>query len=120
MAIYLDLREDFGDLPLGIDHECGPLDTHVGAPVVHLLLPDAIGLGDGVLGVRDEGVRKIVLSGEFRLGLGLVGRAADNLGINFQKLFLGVAEGAGFARAAGGVGLWEEEQNNGLTFELGE
>ena len=73
-----DLREDLGDLALGVDQEGRPLHAHVLLAVHRLLDPGAVGLGDGVVGVGEQGEVEVVFAGELRDRLDLVGGDADH------------------------------------------
>lgn len=64
-----DLGEDPGDLAVGVDDEGGALHAPVGAPVVAFLDPGAVGLGDLVIGVCEQGEIEPVLEREPAPGL---------------------------------------------------
>jgi len=116
----LHLRKHGSDLSLWIHHERGSFDAHVLSPVHALFLPHPVGFGDLVIGIRDEGIGKTVLSREFGLGLWLVRREAHDLGVLLGELLHGITEFARFLSASGRIGLREEEQNYRLALQFRE
>ena len=54
VALDLDLAVGLGDVAFFIYHEGGADDAHVLPPVHGLLLPDSVGLGDGVISVAEQ------------------------------------------------------------------
>src|SRR5215218_5170475 len=66
-VLRADLVEDARELPGRVDDERGTDDAHVLAAIVDLLAPDAVLLGDGVLGVREQREPEAVLVVELRL-----------------------------------------------------
>ncbi len=67
MSLGADLVERGRDLARLVDDERGADDAHVLAPVVDLLAPRAVLLGDGVLGVGEQLEPEAVLLVELRL-----------------------------------------------------
>ena len=78
MAVGLDLAEDVGNLAVGTDEEGCALDAHDLLPVHVLFLDDAEGVADGLVGIGQQGVGKVVFLLEFLLGDGFVGGNAQN------------------------------------------
>jgi len=120
VARDLHLREHRSDLSLGIHYERGALDTHILAPIHALFLPHAIGFGNLMIGIRDEGIGKAILFCKLCLGLRLVRRKAHDLGIFLGELLYRIAEFAGFLGASRRIGLGEKEQNYRLALQFRE
>ena len=104
MLFRLHLREDPGDLALGVDDEGGAQHAHVLLAVHRLLAPGAVLLGDRVVGVGEQGEAEVVFAGELGDRLDLVGRDPDHPGAGRGVLVGAVADAAGLGRAARGVG----------------
>src|SRR5690606_16378685 len=85
-----------------------------------LLLPDAVRLGDLVVGVGEEGEGQVVFVGELAVGSDGVGADAEHRGAFGVDLLDAVADAAGLRGAAGGVILWVEVEDDLLSTEIGE
>ncbi len=67
-------RENFRNLALLVNHECGPFDSHV-LPAVHaLLFPHTVSFSDSVIWVRRERERQRILGSELLLRISLLRR----------------------------------------------
>ena len=115
-----DLWEDLGDLAVGADDEGRPLHAHVLLAVHRLLDPGAVLLGDGVVGVGEQGEVEVEFAGELRHRLDLVGGDADHACARCLVLGAAIAHAAGLGRAAGGVGTRVEVEDDRLALELRE
>ena len=86
MALWFNLREDSGDLAIAADQERGALDPHV-LPAVHaLFFPDAVGFGDRVIRIRNEGIAEPVLCGKLRCASGSSGETPTISALSFENL----------------------------------
>src|SRR6185369_7904298 len=81
VALGFHLVVDLLDPAIGAYDEGGALDAHHLLAVHVLLLPDAVGLGGGLVFVGKEGEGEVILRLEFRLGGGLVGGYPEDGGI---------------------------------------
>ena len=118
MAFGLDLFEDFFYLAVGADQEGGALDAHELASVHALLFPHSVGFADGMIRIGHEGEGQIVFHRELLLGVGFIGRDADDAGFELGEFLGGVAKLAGFFGAARGVGLGEEEEHHAAAAQF--
>jgi hypothetical protein len=118
VAFGFYFREDVGDLALSVDDEGGAFDAHYFLPVHVLLFDHAEGVADGLVGVGEKRIRKIVFLFELLLFGGGVGGDAENNGAGLLDLLECVAEPARFYGSTGGVGLGIEEQNHVLTAKI--
>ena len=55
MAVGLDVVHRLDEVPVGVDDERGAADAHVLAAGVVLLAPDAVLLGDCMVGIGQQG-----------------------------------------------------------------
>src|SRR6476620_5713827 len=103
VLLGLDAPEHPGDVALGVDHDRRALDPHVFLPVVALLDPEAVLLGQLVVRIGEEREGKPVLLPELRVRL--LGVRADAEHDRARPLELAplVADAARLCRAAGRV-----------------
>lgn len=103
MAFGLYFGEDVLDFAVGSDNERGAGNTHH-FPAVHIFfLHDAVGFGDFLVGICEQGKWEFELFLEFLLRFGGVGRNPEEDSAGLLNLLVGVAEGTGFDRASGRV-----------------
>src|SRR6185369_40246 len=120
VAVDADLLPHLAHGSRGVDQEGRALDAH-GLLAVHVLLaPGAIGFGDLVIGVGEEGEVEGVLVAELAVTRHVVGGDAEDHGVLGPYLGAAVAEGAGLLGAARGVVLGVEVENDRLAAERGE
>jgi len=120
VACGLDLIEDVNEALVGADEVGGALDAFDELAVHVLGLDEVVAVNELHVGIGEEVVGKVVLVFEFFLVFdGVAGDAEDDDAL-FLELLEGVAEAAGLYGAAGGVGAWVEEEDDGLAFEVGE
>jgi len=117
VALGLYFGKDVLDFALGSDDEGGAGDTHYFFAVHIFFLDDAVGLGDFLVGIGEEGKWEFEFFLEFLLGFGGVGRDAEEDGAGFLNLLVGVAEGAGFDGASGSVGAGIEVKDDYFAAE---
>lgn len=125
MALRLDLLPDFEEALVaffvGGGDEVGVAGYAFDELAVHVLgLDDLEVVADLLVCVGEERVLEVELLGEFFLGFdGVAGDAEDDCagGLDVGD---GVAEGAGFDGAAGGVGAGVEEEDYGVGGVVGE
>lgn len=113
-------RQDVGDLLIGVDHERRARDAPVGAAVHVLLHPGAVGLGDAVVGVGEQGEVQAVLGGEGGQDLRRVGGDAEDPGVPRGVVLRAVADVAGLLGAARRAGTRVEVQDRPAIATIGE
>ena len=111
----LNLREDPGDLALGVDDEGRAQHAHVLLAVHRLLAPGAVGSATAWSGSAEQGEVEVVFAGELLQRLDLVGGDADHPRAGRRVLGAAVADAAGLGRAAGGVGAGVEVEDDRLA-----
>src|SRR5579883_1822630 len=120
MAGDLHLAPDAAHHALLVDEVGCTLDSHI-FPAIHALLdPDAVALADFALGVGGKDERKLVLLLEFVVRGYAVLRDADDHRRHLAEFREGVAEPAGFGRAARRVVLGIEIEHDLLAAQFGE
>ena len=107
-----DLQPSVQDPALFVDHEVAPDDAHVLLAVHRLLLPDAVPLGDGVVGVGQEREGQLPLFLELRVARLAVRTDAEHHRPHFLDSGEGVAEAARLLGATGRVVLRIEVENH--------
>lgn len=112
VADHLDVLEHVRDAAVGGDQERRPHDPHVLVAKQPLLLPDAIRVGDGVIGVGDERIGEVVLLLEAAVLLRRVRADADDLRVGSLEPREGVPETGRLERSAGCVVLRVEEKDH--------
>ena len=112
MAIDLHFREDARDAAFFVDQESCPFDTHVVDAVQLLLLPDTVGVGDGVAFVDEKVVRQRVFLTKLLVRLRTVGAYTEDYCVELPEPGKGVAEIARLTRSARGVVFRIEEEND--------
>src|SRR5262249_8458095 len=118
MAGHLDLVPDVADDALLVDQEGGPLDAHIFAAIHALLDPGAVGLADLAVLVGGKGEGELVLLLELVVAGDAVAAEADHHGVALAEAREAVAEAAGLRRAAGGVVLRIEVEDDLLPLQL--
>ncbi len=96
----LTFRSRLDDRAVGADHEGRADDAHVRAAVARLLAPDAVGLGDRVVGVGEQRERQLVFALELHVRRDAVGRDAEHDRAGRLELAPRVADPARLRRAA--------------------
>ncbi len=112
------LREH--DRAVLVDHERAADDAHRRLAVVLLLAPGAVGLGHRVILVGEQPEAERVLVAELRVRRGRVGRDAEDGGPDRVEVGLRVAQRARLDRAARGVVLGVEVEDDARALEVGE
>src|SRR5687768_14808601 len=106
----------FGEYPRDaatrVDHDSRPLDSHVGYSEVLLLLPDPVRIGQAMLGIDEQPVRKRVFLPELPVGFRAIRTHPENLCVHFPEPGKGVAKIARLTRSAGGVVPGIEKKNH--------
>lgn len=102
MLVWLNFWENGCKLAFRTDDEGGAFGAEVGFAVHGFFDPDAVGFGDGVVFVDDEGEGEVEFLDEFLVAGGGVDTDAEDLGFGGDGGPT-VAEGAGLSGAAGGV-----------------
>src|SRR5262245_1684247 len=120
VAFRFDLGPDPGDLAVRADQERGAGGAPVFLAVVLLLDPRAVGLGDLVVGVCEEGEREAELLGEGALARGTLRAHTPDVGAALDDRVVRVAELACLDRAAGRVVLRVEVEDGPAAGLVGE
>src|SRR6185312_14710948 len=102
------------------DEERGARDAGDGLAVHRLVAEKIVALDEHLVGIGQQRILDVVFLREPLLRTHSIARDAENDGAGFLKLCKLVAKAAGFDRAAGRVGAWIEEEDDGRTFELRE
>jgi hypothetical protein len=104
VALRLDASENSGDTTVLVDEKGRPENAHIPSSEHRLLAPDAVRVGDGVIGVSDKRERQLVLLLEVLVLAYRIRAHAEDRRIESLEPREGVAE---FARldgsALGGV-----------------
>lgn len=119
VLLGFDLGEDGLEFAVGGDDEGGAFGAEVGFAVHGFFDPDAVGFGDGVVFVDDEGKGEVELFDEFLVAGGGVDADAADFGFGGNGGPV-IAEGAGLFGAAGGVVFGVEVEDDGVAFEAFE
>src|SRR5450759_392711 len=114
------LLEDRPDPSIRADDVGGASDAHILAAIERLLDPESVLLRHLVVEVRQKRERKVVLLPELLVALDRVGGNAEDDGLPALEAREEVAELARLLRAAGGVVLWIEVEDDGLAAECRE
>src|SRR5919204_2208352 len=109
-----------GESPVGVDHEGRALDAHELLAVHVPLSPDAVVLRDAMVAVGEQRERQVVLPLEALVGALVVGADAEHDGAPLAEGVVGVADPAGLSRAAGGVVLGVEVEDDRPPAQSGE
>src|SRR5439155_17571780 len=96
------------------------IHARVGAAGVRLRAPDAVLVGDAVVRIGEQREREVVLLLELGVRALVVGRDAEHNGARALELAVRVADAARLRRAAGGVVLGIEIENDRLAAEIRE
>jgi hypothetical protein len=120
VAFGCDFGENVEESLVGADDESGALDPPDFLAIHVLFLHHAKLIADFLVYISKECVGKVVFGAESCLVLRGVPRDAEDHGSGGQELLEGVAEAAGFNGAAGGVGSWIKEENDGFAFKVRE
>ena len=112
--------EDVLDFAVRSDDEGGAGDTHHFFAVHIFLLEDAVGFGDFLVGVGEQGKGKLELILKFLLRFGCVGGDSEKHGAGLLNLSVGVAEGAGLDGATWSIGAGIEVEDNYFAAEIFE
>ena len=112
MAFGLYFGKDVLDLAVGPDYECGAGDTHYFLAIHIFFLNDAVGFGDFLVGIGQQGKGQLKFILEFFLRFRSVRGNAEEDGASFLNLLVGVAEGAGLDGASGSIGARVEVEDN--------
>lgn len=115
-----DLGPNLLDAAFGVDEEGYSMHAHVFAAHEGFLAPNPVGGGDGLGVVGQEWKGQLELLYKFIVGLDGVGADAEHDGGALFEVVEGVAEGAGFFGASGGVVLWVEVKDDVVTDEVGQ
>ncbi len=119
MLLGFDFGEDGFEFAVGGDDEGGAFGAEVGFAVHGFFDPDAVGFGDGVVFVDDEGEGEVELFDEFLVAGGGVDADAEDFGFGGDGGPV-IAEGAGLFGAAWGVVFGVEVEDDGVAFEAFE
>jgi hypothetical protein len=117
MAFGFYFGKDVLNRAVGSDDESGAGDAHDFLAIHVFLLDNAVGFGNLLVGVSEEGKWKLEFILKFLLGFGRIGRDAEENGAGFLNLAVGVAEGAGFDGASGGIGTGVEIEDDDFAAE---
>ena len=119
VLVWFDFGEDGLEFAVGGDDEGGAFGAEVGFAVHGFFDPDAVGFGDGVVFVDDEGEGEVEFVDEFLMAGGGVDADAEDFGFGGDG-GPAVAKGAGLFGAAGGVVFGIEVEDDGVAFEAFE
>src|SRR3954462_6029893 len=114
------LRDDVHDGAVGVDDERRAVHAHVGLAVHRLLAPGPVLLGDRVVGVREQREVEVLLVVELADRLDGVGRHAEDADARGLVVGAVVANAARLRRAAGGVRLGIEVEDDGRAAQVAE
>jgi hypothetical protein len=92
-----------------VDYKSGALDAHVLTSVHALFFPHAIGLGDDMFRVRNQGKRQAVLGRKFCMSRRLVRRDTNDRSVFLGKGFIGDAKLARLGSSPRRIRLREKE-----------
>src|SRR6266576_634924 len=120
VALGLDLRPDPRDPAVGTDEERRPRRAPVGLPVVLLLDPRAVRLGDGVALVGEQRERQLELLAEGAFAGGPLRADPPHVGPTLVDGLVAVAELARLDRAAWRVVLGVEVQDGPSSALIGQ
>ena len=114
VVLRVDLVEDVADSPV-LAHEERLAQRTDSPRGIRVLAPGAIGLVHGVIGIRQELERQVVLGGERVVRRGVVARDSEDLDPGALQVAPAVAQAARFARASGSVVFRVEIDQNVLA-----
>src|SRR4029078_2764239 len=120
VLLGLDAPEHPGDVALGVDHDRRALDPHVFLPVVPLLDPEAVPLGQLVIRIGKEREGEPVLLPELRVRLLAFRADAEHDRARPLELAPLVADAARLGRATGRVVPWVEIEDDRPSAEFRE
>src|SRR6185437_2726478 len=118
VTVDLYLWPDVPDAALAVDQNRLADHAHEFAPIQRLLAPGPVGLEHGLVLVRGEGDRELVLGLELVLRRDRVGRDAQNVGSRAGEGRAQFAEVDRLAGAAGGVRLRIEIEDEIAALEV--
>src|SRR6185295_7814541 len=107
-----------GNFAGGVDDEGGAFDAHVCTAEHGFFFPDAVGFGEGVAFISQEGEGELVFAAKFGVTLEGVGGDAQNDCAGLAIIRLGVAKGTGLFGAGFGVVGGVKVENDLLAFEV--
>ena len=100
MAGYPNFSPYFAHVAIVVDEKGRARDSHIGAAVILFLLPDAIGLANCAVLVRNQLERQVIFAYEFVMLGDAILRYADDHRISVGKALLVLGKFAGFLGAS--------------------
>src|SRR6266498_3447204 len=113
VPVHLHVVPATRDDTVGSDEVSRARETHETLPVHALLFPRTVPLRHLVIRVDEEGKVQLVLPGKLGLALGIEDAHPQHGHLALLEIRQRVAEGAGFARAAGRIVLRVEIEHHG-------
>ena len=120
MAFGLNVGENFLDLAVAADQECGARNAHHFFSVHVLFFQNTVGNRGLLIDVAQQRERQAVLGLETRLSSRRVGRNTEYYAVLFVELLDGVTKLVRFLGSTRRVGAREKIEDNFLAFELRE
>ena len=120
MAFGLNVGENFLDLAVAADQECGARNAHHFFSVHVLFFQNTVGNRGLLIDVAQQRERQAVLGLETRLSSRRVGRNTEYYAVLFVELLDGVTKLVRFYGSTGRIRAGEEVEHDLLTLEFRE